>query len=263
MDALDRAKSTAFSGISEIEDNLKIRKSFSNFFVSRAGEIFNYADMDKDLNKELAAILRLNETDPSPAYRGFIIQLNGIFELFVKQLISATLEHKKGQAARYSLLQDNLRNAHAMHSGAILSKIRDGSINGLRYDFDRLQKNLGTCFSDNENYTLNYDVFTLTIGNMTEDRIKKVFQSVGLTEPFDDELGKNPAIKAWGKARGARESINLAKGELARQIEWRNEIAHGLGTSSINPTDVETTIEFFRALIIAFTDKARTVIPSQ
>lgn len=255
MDAIGRAKSTIQSQIEEILNNAQIRQSFSSFFVANASELYAHQSLRKDIRAELTRVLLLKKTDPSAIYRGLLLQLNSAFELFVKRLVGAVLLHHRSKVQKYSDLSVAIRNTHAVKSAEILRKLYDGKINGVNYDFDHLQKSLGTCFSDKEEFDLTPDVFTLLMGNCTPERLEKLFSVIGISKPFDENTGKNQAIKKWAKGIGPKQAANEARRELESQLSKRNEIAHGPNTMSVSPTDIEQAGAFYLALADAFIDK--------
>src|SRR5690606_1568036 len=104
----------------------------------------------------------------------------------------------------------------------------DGAINGAKYDFDSLQKNLGTCFTDSSPLQLNVGIFTVFIGNCTPERLERLFEEIGLSPPFSDSLGRNALVKKWSGNKGANEAAKSVRKELEIQLERRNEIVHGI-----------------------------------
>jgi hypothetical protein len=200
-------------------------------------------------------------TDPSVVYRGLIIQINGVFELFVKHLSAAVLEHWQSKSSKYSDLDHRIRSAHTVYSATTLSRLNDGQINGVSYDFSTLQMHLGECFTDAEDYRLNTDVFTLQLGNCTPDRLVKLFDLLKIGAPFDDVTGRNQAVRQWSKGLSPRRAAKAAEDELTRQLSMRNEIAHGFALiRDVVPLDVEDACQFYAALIDAFMEKARSLI---
>jgi len=260
MDAIDRAKSTMLSQVAEILSNARIRESFASFFVANASALYSYANMRPEIRRELDSVLKLKSTDPVAVYRGLLIQVHGAFELFVKNLSDSILNSYSSKVTKYSELDVKIRNAHAVKSAEVLAQLNEGKVNGSPYDFLTLQKNLGFCFADLTGFILNTDVFTLTMGNCTPDRLEKLFKALGLAEPFDDNTGKNHHVKKWANGAGARDAAKQAKQRLEEELRKRNDIAHGKIASSVSYHDVEQSCSFFLALTEAFLEKARAAI---
>jgi hypothetical protein len=261
MDAIDRAQTNAVSLIGEALTNQQVRQSFTSFFVANAGELYAFERLRPEIKSDLNRILKLKGADPSIIYRGLLIQISGAFEIFIKQLTSAVLAFRRSKVERYNQLDEKLREAHVFHSSVVLSKIQEKQINGIKYDFLGLMKSLGSCFSDIKDFELNSEVFTLLMGNCTPKRLKGLFEIIGLSDPFDDEMGRNSAVQRWAKGIGSRSACKKAEKELEEQIAKRNAIAHGDGTISVSSSDVEGAGEFFLALIDALVEKARKLVP--
>jgi hypothetical protein len=258
MTPFDRARSGAHAAIEEVVANMRVRQSFATFILGQAGDLFNYAADKPHVKEELRELMKLKSADPSVVYRGLLIQLNGAFESFVKSLVSSRVTEIATSATCFDDLEEDLRLSYAAHAGRTLSKVHDGTVNGVSYDFSALQKNLGGCFSGVTPFALNGEVFTLQMGNCTPDRLEKVFAQVRLPDPFGDPVGRHKAIQAWCREGKARRAATLARDELELQIETRNNIVHGLASKEVVPNDIERAAVFFAALIDAFTDAATT-----
>jgi hypothetical protein len=260
MDALERAASTSRAYVSEIRANVTIRQTFNNFFVSNASELYAHATLRREIRDQLTRVLKLNTIDSTTVYRGLLLQLNGVFELFIRQLVAAVLEKKAADVTVYSELDKALRDQHAIKSGAVLAQLADGEIQGVPYNFDRLQLHLGECFSDASPFHLNTDVLTLQMGNCTPKRLDHLFKVLGMAAAFDDETGADKGMRAWAGGGGARQTANAAREALENHIRIRNDLAHGSITRAVVATDVESAANFFQALIGALEAKARTII---
>ncbi|MGE8142103.1 hypothetical protein ACQKOE_09030, partial [Novosphingobium sp. NPDC080210] len=152
-----------------------------------------------------------------------------------------------------------LQTTYAAHAGRALSRIFEGSINGINYDFSALQAEMGSCFSGNSAFTINGEVFTLLMGNCTPDRLEKLFDQVGLPNPFGNAVGQNKIVQNWCGERKAGRAANRAKDELERQIATRNDLVHGFASKDVVLHDVERAALFFGCLVEAYTDLAESV----
>lgn len=251
---------TEFSGtqaaIAEIVANAKVRQRFPAFVLKQAGELFVYAGDKAHVKDELKNLLSLGSPDPAVVYRGLLIQLNGLFEGFIKSLVSTHISELASQVSRFDELASDLQTSFAAHAGSVLSRIFDGSINGINYDFSALRSGIGSCFSGSSPFEINGEVFTLLMGNCTSTRLEKVFSQVGLPEPFGDSVGRHKAVQKWCGEGKARRAANLAKDELNLQISIRNDLVHGLATKNVVLHDVERAATFFGCLVEAYFDQA-------
>jgi hypothetical protein len=148
------------------------------------------------------------------------------------------------RVSRFDELEPSLKATYAAHAGRALSKIFEGSINGINYDFSALQAEMGSCFSGNSPFTINGEVFTLLIGNCTADRLEKLFGQMGLPDPFGSAVGQNKAVQNWCGERKAGRAANLAKDELEKQIAARNDLVHGFASKDVVLHDVERAAVF-------------------
>ncbi|MEN5169596.1 hypothetical protein ABE444_08530 [Brevundimonas pondensis] len=263
MDALDRAISTAEASIDEIIDNLKIREDFTSFFVGRSRELYAYSQFGNypGIKSQFERSMSRKSAAPDAAYRGLFVEVNSTFERGVKSIAEAVLLDRQSKVRRFSDLDTDFRNRHSVFSAKVLAKLHDNSIHGAKYDFATLQRNLGSCLTDAEPVRLNTDVFTIFIGNCTPERLESLFQNLGLPPPFDEDLGKTPALKKWSGKGGAKEAATAAQTALEEQIERRNDIVHGvIGGQRIEANELERAAELTVALLQGFSAKARTTM---
>lgn len=262
MDGLELARVTARAGIDEVVGNLKIRKAFNTFFVANSAVLYDRGAIG-GLNKELGAMLALNQIDSAPVYRGLYVELHGIFERFVGAFATECVDRIARRAKNYSALDPVFRKQHSAHAAKILSHIAAGDINGIKYDFDDLLKRLGVCFSDSKPPPLVGNVFTVQMGNCTPKRLEDLFGILGLGDPFDDELGKQAAIKALpGNSTGARAAAKRANDLLKEAIKTRNRVVHDHDSlPQVSDSDLDELAQLISALIEAFDARARVKYP--
>lgn len=260
MATFDTVHSVAKSAISEIMTNADAQTSYASFINRQSAQLFDYAagEGKKHFKAELVRLLNSVTPDPTVVYRGLLIQLNGVFEGFIKSFVAAHVERVGSKESTFGALPGPLRTTYTAYAGRVLARIHEGSINGIAYDFDALQASLGTCFSNASPFGLKGEVFTVLMGNCTPERLEKVFQQVGLPEPFGDPIGKHKSIQGWCREKRARAAASLAREELERQIEMRNDLVHGLATKAVMISDVQHAASFFAAIIDAYHDTATT-----
>ncbi|MFB0873587.1 MULTISPECIES: MAE_28990/MAE_18760 family HEPN-like nuclease [unclassified Sphingobium] len=257
MDGYDRVEAVFCARIDEVRGNLRVRQSHA-FFVRNHAQLFAYSTIPSHLKAELQATINLKGASETVVYRGLVLQLYGAFERFVADLAGAVLNVLQGKAARYSDLNESLRNAHTVGSARLLSKLQDRNINGVPFNFDNLQLNLAACFSDDPKYRLGADAFTALLGVCTSERVDSLFEALGIGKAFDDDLGRYSTIKSWAKNAGARESYKLARDGLNELVRLRNQIAHGSGDPEVLDSQVEEAAVFLTVLSSAMIAKARS-----
>ena len=255
MNVLQRAVSTARMQIEEAEATARIRLAYTSILVTNAQALFAVLEDRKEAKNNLETALKDKDTDPSMLYRGLLVQLNGVFESFVRSLCAVILEKKSSDAGRYAAIEKAIRQEYTYKSARILTHVKSGAIYGIRYDFEALQSSWAKCILNSEDYTIQSDVFTLLMGNCTSSRLTDLFRSLSLAGPFDDVLGKHPGLRTCAKERSSRRVAKFAKTTLDEHIALRNDIAHGNLTRAVSRTEFESCSTFYRALIDAISDK--------
>lgn len=256
MSPFATARTGAQAAIAEIVANASVRQRFPAFVLGQAQDLFAYASDKAHVKGELQTLLKLGSPDPAAVHRGLLIQLNGVFEGFIKSLVSSHIAQKASRVSQFDELETSLQTTYAAHAGRALSRIFDGSINGISYDFSALQAEMGNCFSGGTPFTINGEVFTLLMGNCTPERLAKLFDQVGLPEPFGATVGQHKAVQSWCGERKAGRAASLAQDELAQQISTRNDLVHGLASKDVVIHDVERAAVFFDCLVTAYSDLA-------
>ncbi len=253
MRAIDRAKVTADNYLAEIENTAQIREAYRDFLVPNAQALFGFYEQDKGTKSRLAAALKLKNTDESTLYRSLVVQVNGVFEQYIRSLVAAVVRTRVESEERYSNFDEHFRNQHAIHAAKVLGHIGSGSVNGQSFNFPNLLDSLGKCFLDRSDFSVNPSVFTILLGNCRPDRIKKIFEILDLPDPFSEQIGVSKALKAClNEPRKAKVGI-LAEETLGDQLNLRNNIVHGDLSLSVSKLEFEQTLAFYSALIEALT----------
>ena len=183
-----------------------------------------------------------------------ILQVNGIFESFIKSICHAVLEKKSKDVLTFTDLEEKIRIEYIYHSAVILAYSKEGSVRGRGYDFVRLQNSLAGCILGKENFEIRPVVFTLLMGNCTPSRICQLFEVLCLSNPFGDRIGNHPGLKKCANATSKRKVSKYAKETLNEQIILRNEIAHGNLTKAITSTEFQVCVQFFKEYMRAITE---------
>ena len=246
---ITQAKELADTYLDEIIANIEIRKAYNNIIVSQAPSIYSAVGDNKHARENLQLALKYKATDPSSLYKPLVVQINGIFENYIRTLVKAVIEERYEKARTYSCLNENFRRNHISYAAKVLSQIKTGAIMGVAYNFDTLLGNLGKSLSEQEGFKLNPEIYTILMGNCTSTRIEDLFDALELPKPFSDDLGKNKDLQAHfsekTKGRVAKRSSEM----LDKQIDLRNDIVHGNLTRSVDLSELNESINFFRALI--------------
>lgn len=249
MPSIDDAKAVADSYLDEIEATIEIRQSYTTVIVGMAGPLMGALSGDRTARDALQKALRHKSVDPSAFYKPLIVQVNGVFESYIRLLTQAVVETRFETASVYSDLDRDFRYDHIAHAARVLTHLKSGSIMGSAYNFDGLIVNLGKSLSGQKGFKLNPEIYTKLMGNCTADRLEKLFSAVRLPEPFSDRIGLNALMKAYFADRAKGRVAERAREELDRQLNLRNDIVHGDLTRTIDLSELRGTLAFFRALI--------------
>lgn len=254
---LINAKNIAFTYLDEINGNIEIRKAYSSVIVSQSSVIFGAIGGDRYARDCLTAALKYKETDPNSFYKPLIVQINGIFENYIRSLVKIVIEEKFETVENYSCLKSGFRNNHISYAAKILSLIKSGSVMGAAYNFDVLLKNLGNSLSGQKGFKLNHEIYTILMGNCTSARITDLFDAISLPNPFSDDLGKNLQLKSYFEDKAKGRVAIRAYETLDKKIDLRNEIVHGNLIRTVNLSELEESMKFFRAMISALDELVR------
>lgn len=246
---ITQAKDLAGTYLDEIVANIEIRKAYNTIVVSQAPSIYSAIGNNRHARENLQLALKYKATDPSSFYKPLIVQINGIFENYVRTLVNAVIEERYETASTYSCLNENFRRNHISYAAKVLSQIKTGAIMGAAYNFDKLLGNLGKSLSEQKGFKLNPEIYTILMGNCTPTRIEDLFEALELPEPFSENLGKNKDLQACFSERTKGRVAKRSSEMLDKQIDLRNDIVHGNLTRSVDLSELNESITFFRALI--------------
>lgn len=257
MPKLDTAKSVADAYLDEIDATIEIRQSYSNIVVGMAGQIMEALRNDGAARSTVQKALKHKSTDPSALYKPLVVQVNGVFENYIRSLAKAVIEDRFETVELYTELRKEFRDDHIAHAARVLTYVKAGSVMGVPYNFDDLLANLGKGLSGQKGYKLNPEVYTKLMGNCTADRLEKLFAALALPVPFSEPLGRNAELKAYFADRAKGRVADRAKEQLDKKIQLRNDIVHGDLTRTVDLNELQDTLKFFRALMAGLDELIR------
>lgn len=255
MADLGSAKKTAALYLDEVEATLSIRKAFNEIIVARQALLFPAFQHDDEGKRLLREALKTGNVDESALNRGLVIQANSVFELFIRYLITAVTDHISRSTESFSNTEKKFQNQFLAHAGRIMNYMPAGNVSGQTFDFSALLDSVRMCISNETPYYIYSSAFSVLMGNCTPEKLEKLFGNLGLTEPFTDSLGRNTVLQRVLNERRHRRVATLARETLAKQIDLRNDIVHGQLARAVSSTDVEESVQFFRGLVVALSDK--------
>jgi len=236
---------------SELESTASIRSAFHDIVVTNSQVLFTAFSHDKMMLGRLKDSLRLRFVDQNSLYKGLFIQAVSVFESFIRSTVTYVIDNHVTKEPQYSKLELALRNYYISNSGKALSYFGSGSINGVKYDFDKLTESLASCFNDSENYHIESRVFTISMGNCTSSRLESLFSKLLVSDDIFSKISNDVHLrKVLNETR--RNNIKaLIKDRLDNIIDVRNDIAHGEITRSVSKDEFEDCLQFLRGLIKA------------
>jgi hypothetical protein len=260
MAQLDRAKDRALLYIAELRETIAVREFFTDIIIKRNGVLMGALQYDTKGKALLVKAVGLKTTSPAALYRGLFIQANSIFEAYVRDLASIVVGHTASKVSKYSELPQKFRNEHISLSGQVLQHMKTGTLAGQKFDFDGLTSALGQCFSDINPFSIMPEVFTITMGNVTPDRLEKLFEKIGLAEPFSPGVGRSAKIKNVFNESRQSTAANLARVKLHSIVVVRNTLVHGDLSTAVEQSDLEKAIDFVEAMIEALDELASPLL---
>ena len=151
----------------------------------------------------------------------------------------------------YDHLSEKIRSQNILRTGRALTTIREPP-DHIVVNYHALAKQLATCVTGAESFTLNAEAFTLFISSVSPRHLEDVFESIGITVNWDD-FGKDRKFETMFSTKGARATGKAAAEHLDKFIKLRNRFAHtGPGFVIVTDNYVENHIGFFRVFSIQF-----------
>lgn len=228
----DLSNSLAFSQASS-----RLRPRLSGFL--------NWAAMSPEAKGLVDRYLKHTSTEPTPFYRGVVIILGGAFEHFVRNLLHEAVVNVRQSVTSYDALGDHIKKENMRRTGQALGSIFE-PLDHFDFDYYELCKNLGTCVPGNEEFTLNAEVFSIYVSNMSPEHLVGALSRLGVDLNWD-ELGGDAGLQQLFGGTGVRETANEIQGYLGEFIKKRNKLAHtGGGGMIFTSEEVEEFLTFFR-----------------
>lgn len=260
MDQYESIVAAASASLNEIEENISLREDFKALFVGRAGEIYHHDRIrdSMDLRGLLDRALARKSVSEDPLNRGLYVEVVSVLERSVKSIVGATVRSHESAFSKFSEYPGPFQNKQLSNAGKALTHIGAGHVSGVTFDFEALKLSLENCLSDGTPVLLSGDSFTTFLGNCTPGKLRTVFLSIGIEEPFDDKIALSAAAVAWSNGLAGRDVTNAVKAGLKSMVETRNNIVHGpLAGTVITSDNVRMASRLVSTLVDVFVEKAR------
>ena len=175
---------------------------------------------------------------------GSVLLLAAAFEQFVTDMLIAFTVSLPDIVPAYEDLPNAVRSANERLTGEALSRSQSRF---TAYDLQRFVQNLGNCQSGFVPYVLNGEAMALNDRNLRVGRLRELIGRLGIPDIWS-VVGSTQTLKDWSGPGGNETAETRAKNQLNELIENRNQIAHGIGSTTLGPEAILSYIEFERAL---------------
>ena len=181
-----------------------------------------------------------------------VTRLYAIYEKFVKNLISDWLALLPDLVPNYSNLDKKIQDTHQEGVGILLRDLK----NNDRFDHlspEKVVRSLFSAITDNENYELIPDAFTLHKQNLRKEALEQLFVGAGIKNVWEWVINHRDIKNFVDEVRGRQ---NTAEGELKQLVKYRNEAAHGLSLvdQTLGTEDLLILGDFVEALCKALAE---------
>ncbi|WP_417323119.1 HEPN domain-containing protein [Erythrobacter aureus] len=248
------AAKVALITLDEISENAFLRENSTSFLVKNAAHL--QPCITGQTRREFDEIMKYRTTDSSRSHQGSVILIGGVLEAFFAKIIDDYLLTLNSKLSKLdSSSKEAILDTYAVQAGNALQHLKTGTFLGVNFDFNRLKRALATTFSNDQNYDLRGDVFTVRFGTCKSEKIESLFNQVGLSGPFDKDLGANKAVAKWAKDRSPTSAANYLREMLDDLGDLRNDLAHGHPTNSISHDLVKQHVAMSKVLVQAINER--------
>lgn len=242
------ALTIAENALSEIVTAATFARQAKKLIVDHPKESIRIETEDAEVKAIIdEAFKARREFEEDTVFRGLYIQIGGIFEEFLRNIMVFALTRLEDQTPKYLELPEKVRNQNIYITGRAFCQIYEG-ISGRKIDFEELAKNIGGCFVGNGDFKLNKHAFTLFVGNCTPDHIEKLLESVGIGDIWN-RLAKDKGIRAALGTAKTTETRKEILETISTYVKTRNGITHrGELSRSIDYGELIDLARFYESL---------------
>lgn len=177
-----------------------------------------------------------------------LIAIVGSFEKFIKVLVNDVLQTYMNNHASFTKTPDDFQKNYLASAGDTLSYLPQGSVRGVRVNFDSIRTSMRECLNDDTPYTLIGDAVTSQMGNPSKKTIDQIFGRSGLASPFDHQLAQKLVDEKWRDHHSTGPAVREAEGALDGFIDKRNEAVHGLSSLVLGDEEMKGCLQTFRVI---------------
>lgn len=193
-----------------------------------------FSSVSEDEQCLITAISKAGTEKRRYLYAVAIIGLYGLLERYMDSVLERYITLLSKSVSHYDQLPESVRKNHLPASLELLKAINDETYHG---DADAISviANLHSCLSTPSTFRLNGDAFVFHRGNISLDKIRGFFGSLGVMSPIR-RLSLMPAFeKFFSESEPPRypqsvsdDDLNLMLSPINDLVDRRNAIAHGV-----------------------------------
>ena len=187
---------------------------------------------------------RIGQAGMQPNLDGSVLLLAAALEQFVTDIIVEFTEALPGIVPIYSDLPKATRSANERFTGQALSNRRNRF---AEYDLRRFVHDLSKCQAGIQPYALNGEAIALNDRNLRVGTLKDLIGRLGVHDIWP-VIASTPNLRRWSGPGGANVAEARAKNQLNELNNYRNRIAHSVGSVAPGPETIRSYIRFGRAL---------------
>ena len=188
-------------------------------------------------------------------YDLIIINLYGVLESFVEQIIRAYLLDLEKYIKNYDSLPKAILNNHIPFSADLIKNI-DKLDKYKTINKNVVITNLNSCIVDKCNYKINIEAFTHHSSNFRKDAIREIFQNIGFSN-ITAGIAKSESIEKYFRVVEGLDDVDIKRKSeestyeiLMDLIERRNLIAHGLESDNLLSLEIlHSYTQYIQALL--------------
>jgi hypothetical protein len=177
-----------------------------------------------------------------------VTRLYALFEEFFTGAVTEWLAALPQFYGRYADLPESVRKAYRVGTAEILAK--HGGDRYAHLTEDQVIRGLAEGLAGHA-YALGSDAFLIDERNLRREKVQRVLQAVGITDPWE-RIGHSREVVRWEQAASGDQKTLAA--ELSLFVSYRNEAAHGSVSEILSSDGLREIAILVRVLAHAIAD---------
>ena len=179
-----------------------------------------------------------------PSLDGSVLLTAAALEQFVSDLVVAFVAELPARIPVYGDLPNAIRSANERLTGEALNRSRARFTD---YDLRQFVINLRDCQAGVVPYVLNGEAIALNDRNLKPGQLRDLISRLAVGDIWKS-VASTRTLQRWSGPGGAKTTESRAKTQLSELIDNRNNIAHGVGRTTLGPQTILSFMRFARVL---------------